>query len=90
MAVAIIDEISISDLTDEDDWYCLLTNLFCSRHITGYTHCHETGEIIVWPERDDPNILRIAAKAKDYGCSAAILQYEKSIGPCVSFYELVA
>lgn len=42
--------------------------------------------IIVWPENDDPSLLRHAAAARDVGRNPKPIEYEKSFGPACSYY----
>jgi len=42
--------------------------------------------ILVWQERDDPNLLQVAHQAKDVGRDPRIVPYEPSFGPSASYY----
>ena len=42
--------------------------------------------ILVWEERDDPNLLRHAERAKRVGRNPRIVDYEPSFGPSASYY----
>ena len=42
--------------------------------------------VLVWQERDDPNLLRHAARAKEVGRNPRIAEYEPSFGPSASYY----
>ena len=42
--------------------------------------------ILVWEERDDPNLLRHAERAKRVGRNPRIVEYESSFGPSASYY----
>ncbi len=42
--------------------------------------------ILVWQERDDPNLLRHAERAKQFGRNPRVVPYERSFGPSASYY----
>ena len=42
--------------------------------------------ILVWEERDDPNLLRHAQRAKEVGRNPRVTQYEPAYGPSASYY----
>jgi hypothetical protein len=42
--------------------------------------------ILVWEERDDPNLLRHAARAKEVGRNPRVVEYKSSFGPSASYY----
>ena len=42
--------------------------------------------ILVWQERDDPNLLRHAERAKAVGRNPRVVAYERSFGPSASYY----
>lgn len=80
-----------SDDTGEDHsgWFCVRTDPFpcpaagCS-FVAGFmTAVHL---ILVWLERDDPNLLWHAQRAKEVGRNPRIVAYEPSFGPSASFY----
>ena len=43
--------------------------------------------IIVWPESDDPALLRHAAAARDVGRNPKVDVYEPAFGPACSYYQ---
>ena len=43
--------------------------------------------IIVWPEIDDPSLLRHAAAARDVGRNPRPDVYEPAFGPACSYYQ---
>jgi hypothetical protein len=70
-------------------WQCVRTDPFpcpaegCS-FVAGYmTAAHL---ILVWQERDDPNLLRHAERAKQVGRNPRIVEYEPVFGPSASYY----
>lgn len=87
-----VDEELWTDDSGEDyaGWYCVSTDswpcpadgcTFVARHLTA-AHL-----IIVWPEMDDPSLLRHAAAARDVGRNPKPQVYESVFGPACSFYQ---
>lgn len=75
---------------DYTGWYCVRTDpwqcpaegcAFVARFLTA-AHL-----IIVWPEIDDPSLLRHAAAARDVGRNPRVDTYEAGFGPACSFYQ---
>ena len=70
-------------------WYCVGTDPFpcpasgCTFVARFMTAAHL---ILVWQERDDPNLLRHAQRAKEVGRNPRVLSYEPAFGPCASYY----
>ena len=75
--------------TDHAGWFCVATNPFpcpaagCDFVAEFMTAAHL---ILVWEERDDPNLLRHAERAKQVGRDPRIVSYERSFGPSASYY----
>lgn len=75
--------------SDHSGWYCVSTNPFpcpapgCTFVAEYMTAAHL---ILVWQERDDPNLLRHAQRAKDVGRNPRIVEYQSSFGPSASYY----
>jgi hypothetical protein len=76
--------------TDYSGWFCVRTDpwpcpaegcAFVAEHITA-AHL-----IIVWPEIDDPNLLRHSAVARDVGRNPRPTEYEPAMGPACSYYR---
>ena len=42
--------------------------------------------VLVWEQRDDPNLLWHAQRAKEVGRNPRIVPYESSFGPSASYY----
>lgn len=87
-----IDEDLWTDDSGDDyaGWYCVRTDpwrcpaegcTFVARFLTA-AHL-----IIVWPESDDPSLLRHAAAARDVGRNPKVDQYEPDFGPATSYYQ---
>lgn len=83
----------LDDLREQAaDWFCLRVEPWrcdnCGGAFRYHMHPGENGEhlVIVWPARDDPNMYRAIGERDG---KAAIVPFEDSIGPAVSFYELV-
>src|SRR5438093_13570771 len=41
--------------------------------------------VLVWEERDDPNLLRHAERAKQVGRNPRVVEYQHSFGPSASY-----
>jgi hypothetical protein len=80
-----------SDDSGEDHagWFCVRTDPFpcpaagCSFVAEFMTAVHL---ILVWEQRDDPNLLWHAQRAKEVGRNPRIVAYEPSFGPSASYY----
>lgn len=89
------------DLTHEDEiwkddgdgdhtgWFCVSTDPFpcpadgCSFVARFMTAAHL---ILVWEERDDPNLLRHAGRAKQVKRNPRVVNFESNFGASVSYY----
>ena len=77
------------DRQDHSGWFCVRTNPFpcpargCTFIAEFMTAAHL---ILVWQERDDPNLLRHAERAKQVGRNPRIREYESIFGPSASYY----
>lgn len=87
-----IDEELWTDDSGEDytGWFCVRTDPwkcpaegcdFVARFLTA-SHL-----VIVWPEGDDPSLLRHAAAARDIGRNPQVTTYEPAFGPACSYYQ---
>jgi hypothetical protein len=74
---------------DHSGWYCVRTNPFpcpaasCSFVADFMTAAHL---VLVWEERDDPNLLWHAQRAKEVGRNPRVVEYEGVFGPSASYY----
>jgi hypothetical protein len=74
---------------DHAGWHCVATNPFpcpaagCAFVAEFMTAAHL---ILVWEERDDPNLLRHAERAKQVGRNPRVVAYEPRFGPSASYY----
>jgi hypothetical protein len=65
-------------------WFCVRTNPFpCPAAGCGFVAEFMTAAhlVLVWEERDDPNLLRHAQRAKEVGRNPRVVTYEPSYGP---------
>ena len=75
--------------SDHAGWFCVRTEPFpcpaagCAFVAEFMTAAHL---ILVWQERDDPNLLRHAGRAKEVGRNPRVVGYEPSFGPSASYY----
>jgi hypothetical protein len=73
---------------DHAGWFCVATDSFpcpaagCSFIARFMTAAHL---ILVWEERDDPNLLRHADRAKAVGRNPRVVAYEPEFGPSASY-----
>jgi hypothetical protein len=95
--VVVADEENVEEealWTDEGEgehagWFCVATDPFpcpaagCDFVAEFMTAAHL---IIVWEERDDPNLLRHAQRAKQVGRNPRVTEYQPSFGPSASYY----
>ncbi len=74
---------------DHAGWSCVRTDPFpcpaeaCTFIAEFMTAAHL---ILVWEQRDDPNLLRHAQRAKDVGRNPRVEVYDPSYGPSASYY----
>ena len=74
---------------DHAGWFCVRTDPFpcpaagCAFVADFMTAAHL---ILVWEERDDPNLLRHAQRAKDVGRNPHVTTYAPDFGPSASYY----
>jgi hypothetical protein len=74
---------------DHEGWFCVSTEPFpCPAAGCSFVAEHMTAAhlVLVWEERDDPNLLRHAERAKRVGRNPRIVEYRRSYGPSVSYY----
>jgi len=74
---------------DHSGWFCVSTNPFpCPAAGCDFVALYMTAVhlILVWEERDDPNLLRHAQRAKEVGRNPAVVDYRSSFGPSASYY----
>ena len=74
---------------DHSGWFCVRTDPFpcpapgCEFVAEFMTAAHL---VLVWEERDDPNLLWHAQRAKDVGRNPRVVEYQPSFGPSASYY----
>jgi hypothetical protein len=77
------------DGADHDGWFCVRTDPFpcpasgCSFVAEFMTAAHL---ILVWQERDDPNLLWHAQRAMEVGRNPRVVAYEELYGASASYY----
>jgi hypothetical protein len=84
------EELWIDDSAgDHAGWFCVKTDPFpcpaagCSFVADFMTAAHL---ILVWEERDDPNLLRHAKRAMEVGRNPHVAEYRPEYGPSASYY----
>jgi hypothetical protein len=90
LELAEVDELWSDDSgADHAGWFCVATDPFpcpaagCAFVAEFMTAAHL---ILVWEQRDDPNLLRHAQRAKEVGRNPRVVSYEPSFGPSASYY----
>jgi hypothetical protein len=74
---------------DHSGWFCVRTDPFpcpapgCTFVADYMTAAHL---VLVWEERDDPNLLWHAQRAKEVGRNPRIVAYASAYGPSASYY----
>ena len=84
-------ELDWDDGTDGNHagWFCVRTDPFpcpangCTFVADFMTAAHL---VLVWEERDDPNLLWHAQRAKEVGRNPRVVPYENGFGPSASYY----
>ena len=77
------------DNGDHSGWQCVATDPFpcpaqgCEFVANFMTAAHL---VLVWQERDDPNLLWHAERAKEAGRNPRIVEYQPVFGPSASYY----
>ena len=83
------EELWTGEEDDHSGWYCVRTDPFpcpapgCTYVAEFMTAAHL---VLVWEERDDPNLLRHAGRAKEVGRNPHVVTYEQGFGPSASYY----
>ena len=83
------DEETWRDDVDHSGWYCVSTDPFpcpapeCDFVADFMTAAHL---VLVWEERDDPNLLWHAQRAMEVGRNPHVVEYEGGFGPSASYY----
>jgi hypothetical protein len=74
---------------DHSGWFCVRTDPFpcpaasCTFVADFMTAAHL---VLVWEERDDPNLLWHAQRAMEVGRNPRVVPYENGFGPSASYY----
>ena len=74
---------------DHEGWFCIATDPFpCPASGCDFVAVFMTAAhlVLVWEERDDPNLLRHAQRAKVVGRNPRVTEYESEFGPSASYY----
>ena len=77
------------DSDDHAGWWCVRTDPFpCPADGCGFVAEFMTAAhlVLVWQERDDPNLLWHAQRALEVGRNPRIVSYAASFGPSASYY----
>jgi hypothetical protein len=83
------EELWTADADDHAGWFCVATDPFpcpadgCTFVAKFMTAVHL---VLVWEQRDDPNLLRHAQRAKEVGRNPRLVDYRPEYGPSASYY----
>ena len=84
------EELWLDDgVEDHAGWWCVRTDPFpCPADGCGFVAEFMTAAhlVLVWQERDDPNLLWHAQRALEVGRNPRIVSYAASYGPSASYY----
>ena len=83
------EELWTEDGPEHVGWFCVRTDPFpCPAPDCRYVAEFMTAAhlVLVWEERDDPNLLRHAQRAKEVGRNPHIVGYAAEYGPSASYY----
>jgi hypothetical protein len=89
----VAEELWRDEDADRSGWFCVATAPFpcpaagCDFVAEFMTAVHL---ILVWQQRDDPNLLRHAQRAKEVGRDPRVVEYQASFGPSASYYAWIA
>jgi hypothetical protein len=73
---------------DFSGWFCISTDPFpCPATGCDFVALHATAAhmIVVFPEKDDPRLLDLAAIMFSKKRNPKVMEYEVSLGPCISY-----
>jgi hypothetical protein len=91
-----LDRIVDLDYTDEiyDEWYCINVKPFHCNHCKDLIAYAVAGPhmIIIWPERDDIDMLILAHLLKtdeDDAYDPRIVKYNRIFGPCIAWDDAI-
>lgn len=84
--------ISDNDTTGED-WWCIRVDAFkapapCNHQVifvSGVMEGQPCHKVIVWPEKDHEDLLRIAALSQKRDRNPRIVEYKENFGPWINF-----
>jgi hypothetical protein len=71
-------------------WWCIATAPFrCHAQGCDFVaaHCTAAHLVVVWPEKDDPQLLRVAADCRELGRDPRVVEWTPDAGRCISYYH---
>ena len=83
------DELWREDGEDHAGWHCIDTDPFpCPADSCEFVAQFMTAVhlVLVWEERDDPNLLFHANRAQQVGRNPRVVEYRPEFGPSASYY----
>jgi hypothetical protein len=88
-----VEEKVSDDDIDYSGWFCIATDPFeCPAAGCSFVANHVTAAhlIVVWPSNDDSKLLNAALRCREAGRNPKVVEYEKSLGPCISWDRWVS
>ena len=85
---AIDEDLDVTDGgTDYTGWWCVATDPWpCARCGVVVHYMTAAHMVVVWPARDDPNLLHHAGRAQRAGRNPRVVAYERSMGTPLPYY----
>jgi hypothetical protein len=96
MHIVEIDQETLDKVTGPDEgnalyegYFCIQTRPFeCSCRIKPWTFIHYIKSVIVWAEKDDPNMLKCAGFFKKHDFDPRIIEYKPMMGKCLDWEDI--
>ena len=89
----LLDEVNLPEFDDEEyeGWYCVQHNPVtcggCGQPVC-FIEPPTLHLIVVWEEKDDADMLRIAARLQKIDYEPIIVKYYPLLGPCIPYEEV--
>jgi hypothetical protein len=83
------EEITEQGDTTLDGCYCIKTDAFyCSCRTRPWSFVHHEQQIIVWREKDNKTILKLAQTFKEHDFNPKIIEYEAMMGKAIDWEDI--
>lgn len=72
----------------DDYWYVDIGMHQCPGCKKFYdSYCTDTHDYVIWENKDDDYLLKVAIILQKIGCNVSVRQYNRVYGPCMEFYD---